>query len=540
MKHDVKVAQLAGYISEHAGYHHGEMSLVSTIVGMAQDFVGSNNVNLLFPSGQFGTRAMGGKDAASARYIYTRLSEVTRFIYHPHDDHILDYLEDDGSKIEPRYYVPIIPMILVNGADGIGTGWSTSIPNFNPRDIIANIRKYIKGEPMTPMQPWYRGFTGNIEVNDKNGYDFVGRVQQTGRGYVEMTELPIRKWTLDYKEFLQEMLPQAKKDARDEGITIEDIKEYHTENTVHFVCKMSERALSCALDAGLDRAFKIRTSRSLDNMFCFNSESKIQKYDSALNVLEEFCALRVLFYDRRKQYLLGKLSIEKLILENQVRFLQQVCKGKMKVAKKKKTALINELNSKKFQTMEKIQKLGKTIRNTGRGSIQREASDDADVLVPAKSGFDYILGMPLWSLTAERLADLESKLDGKIKELNTLEKTRIESLWERDIDALCEQLTKIDEIAKKVEGQALISKQKMIKGKKGVLFGTGKRAGVFTTLERSAKKSKQGSSSNDLSDDEPKKPSTKRKGSVLGKGSYKKRKSKSVDSDSEDDAESDQ
>lgn len=328
LKTDVKVAQFSGYISEHAGYHHGEMSLVSTIVGMAQDFVGSNNLNLLFPSGQFGTRAMGGKDAASARYIYTRLSEVTRYIYHPHDDPILEYLEDDGLKIEPRYYVPIIPMILVNGADGIGTGWSTSIPNFNPRDIVENIRRYIKGQPMVAMKPWYRGFTGEIECNDKGGYDFVGRVQQSGRGYVEMTELPIRKWTLDYKEFLQEMLPQAKKDARDEGITIEDIKEYHTESTVHFVCKMTERALSVALDAGLERAFRTRTSKSMDNMMLFNSESKIQKYDSALNIMEEFCALRVLFYDRRKQYLLGKLTVEKLILENQVRFLQLVCKGK--------------------------------------------------------------------------------------------------------------------------------------------------------------------------------------------------------------------
>lgn len=358
LKSDVKVAQLAGYISEHAGYHHGEMSLVSTIVGMAQDFVGSNNVNLLYPSGQFGTRSMGGKDAASARYIYTRLSEITRYIYHPHDDNIVDYLEDDGQKIEPRYYVPIIPMILVNGADGIGTGWSTSVPNFNPRDIIANIRRYIKGEPMQTMHPWYRGFTGDIEPNDKGGYDFVGRVAQTGRGYVEMTELPIRKWTLDYKEFLQEMLPAAKKDARDEGITIEDIKEYHTESTVHFVCKMSERALSCALDVGLERAFRTRQGRSTDNMMLFNSESKIQKYDTALNVMQEFCALRVLFYDRRKQYLLGKLTVEKLILENQCKFLDQVCKNKLKVAKKKKSVLINELNSKKFQTMEKIQKIG--------------------------------------------------------------------------------------------------------------------------------------------------------------------------------------
>lgn len=529
------MAQLAGYISEHAGYHHGEMSLVSTVVGMAQDFVGSNNVNLLYPSGQFGTRSMGGKDAASARYIYTRLSEITRYIYHPHDDNIVDYLEDDGQKIEPRYYVPIIPMILVNGADGIGTGWSTSVPNFNPRDIIANIRRYIKGEPMQTMHPWYRGFTGEIELNDKGGYDFVGRVAQTGRGYVEMTELPIRKWTLDYKEFLQEMLPAAKKDARDEGITIEDIKEYHTESTVHFVCKMSERALSCALDVGLERAFRTRQGRSTDNMMLFNSESKIQKYDTALNVMQEFCALRILFYDRRKQYLLAKLTVEKLILENQCKFLDMVCKNKLKVAKKKKSVLISELNSKKFQTMEKIQKIGLAIRNKHGGTVEREESEEGDA---SAKGFDYILNMPIWSLTSERLADLEGKKKSKENELASLEKTRIEQLWEKDLSALSDQLDKVEAATKKLADQAMANKQKLIKGKKGVLLGTGKRAGKFTTLERSAKKSKKGDAEDD---DDMATPASgkKRKGAVLSRGSYKKsKKSKKDESEDEDDDDS--
>ena len=164
LKGEVKVAQLTGYIAEHSAYHHGEASLQGTIVNMAQTFIGSNNVNLLTPSGQFGTRMMGGKDSASPRYIFTKLEPITRLIYHPDDDAQLTYLQDDGMTIEPEFYVPVIPMVLVNGAEGIGTGWSTNVPNYNPRDIIANLRKMIAGEQPEPMAPYYNGFKGTVSV----------------------------------------------------------------------------------------------------------------------------------------------------------------------------------------------------------------------------------------------------------------------------------------------------------------------------------------------------------------------------------------
>ena len=163
LKHEIKVAQLAGYVSEHAQYHHGEASLMSTIVGMAQTFVGSNNVNLLFPSGQFGTRLMGGEDAASARYICTRLAAVTRSIFCCEDDDVLEQQEEDGVRIEPKNYAPIIPMALVNGCTGIATGWSTAVPKFNPLDVIDNIRRRLHGLAFRSMHPWYAGFTGVIE-----------------------------------------------------------------------------------------------------------------------------------------------------------------------------------------------------------------------------------------------------------------------------------------------------------------------------------------------------------------------------------------
>ena len=119
LKTEIKVAQFSGYVSEHSGYHHGEASLNGAIIGLSQNFVGSNNINLFSPNGQFGTRLMGGKDAASERYIFTKLNSITRIIYPEIDDNILNYLEDDGDKVEPIFYMPIIPMILVNGTKGI-------------------------------------------------------------------------------------------------------------------------------------------------------------------------------------------------------------------------------------------------------------------------------------------------------------------------------------------------------------------------------------------------------------------------------------
>ena len=165
-KREVKVAQLAGSVGEMSAYHHGEASLMGTIIGLAQNYVGSNNVNLLQPIGQFGTRLAGGKDHASPRYIFTQMSPLARHIFNVHDDHVLKYLTDDNQKIEPEYYVPILPMVLVNGAEGIGTGWMTKIPNYNPREIVENLMRMLDGREPKEMVPWFKNFRGTIENLD--------------------------------------------------------------------------------------------------------------------------------------------------------------------------------------------------------------------------------------------------------------------------------------------------------------------------------------------------------------------------------------
>lgn len=220
LKAEIKVAQLIGYISENSAYHHGEQSLASTIVAMAQNFVGSNNINLLMPNGQFGSRNMGGKDSASPRYIHTTLNKVTRSIFNESDLPLMDYIVEEGQKIEPKWYMPIIPMVLVNGAEGIGTGWSTNIPCFNPHDIVESIKNKIKTGKFLPISPWYKGFQGEIKktANDSFTYLCTGKYHwdEDDPNTLFITEIPVKKWTRDYKIFLQELMGVQMKKSKEE------------------------------------------------------------------------------------------------------------------------------------------------------------------------------------------------------------------------------------------------------------------------------------------------------------------------------------
>ena len=203
LTNEIKVAQFSGSVSEHSCYHHGENSLNGAIVGMAQNFVGSNNINLLEPNGQFGTRLQGGSDSASERYIHTNLNKITRLIFPEADDYVLKYLDDDGTPVEPIYYVPIIPMILVNGSKGIGTGFSTDIMCYNPVDLINYIKCYLNNTELPVLTPYYEGFKGTIEQIDDKKWLIKGCYEVINDKKIRVTELPIGIWTDDYKKYMK-------------------------------------------------------------------------------------------------------------------------------------------------------------------------------------------------------------------------------------------------------------------------------------------------------------------------------------------------
>ncbi|XP_038974184.1 DNA topoisomerase 2-like [Phoenix dactylifera] len=440
---EAKVAQFSGYVSEHSAYHHGEQSLASTIIGMAQDFVGSNNINLLQPNGQFGTRHQGGKDHASARYIYTRLSPLTRFLFPKDDDILLDYLNEDGQSIEPTWYMPIIPMVLVNGSEGIGTGWSSFVPNYNPRDIVANVRRLLNGEPMQPMDPWYRGFKGLIEKSASKEagvtYTVTGLSQEEDNTTLRITELPIRRWTQDYKEFLESMM--TGNDKIKEPL-IKDYREQNDDVSVHFEIILTEEKLKMAREEGIEKKFKLTTTIGTTNMHLFDSKGVIKKYDTPEQILEDFFHLRLEFYGKRKKALLDNLELDLLKLDNKVRFILGVVRGEIIVNNRKRADLFLELQQKGFAPFPKKSK-GIDAAIAG-ATVEEDGNEESPEVVNGggakATDYEYLLSMAIGTLTWEKVQELcaeRKKLEDEVEELR---KSSPRDLWTRDLDAFEREL----------------------------------------------------------------------------------------------------
>lgn len=500
LKKDVKVVELAGSVSGLTAFAHGETSLQQTIVGLAQNFVGSNNINCLEPSGNFGSRLQGGQDAASARYIYTRLSPFARRIFQQSDEALLTYNTDDGKTIEPEMYVPILPMILVNGADGIGTGWSTSIPNYKPEDIIDNLKRRMDGDSkdaMQPMTPWFRGWTGEVEQLGEDRFKFTGTIAETGDNEVEVTELPIRVWTQDFKDRLEEIIKAEKMPS-----FIKDYTEYNTPSKIHFIIKMEEKKMKEFANK-LDEVFKMSKTMATSNLVAFDQHGRIHKYATPLDIMEEFYQCRLRYYQRRKQHLLDEMRRELEKLTNQARFIKMIIDGKLVVSKKKKAVLVAELQKLGFTRFPKVVDAKKEGEFEPVVEEDNDESDDAEVAAGA-SDYDYLLGMAIWSLTQERVEKLNKQIGAKEEEIDVLIQKSDKDLWRQDLDDLLEEWrTQLDEEAKR---------EKKIRNK-------GRRASAKLGIGAKSRKRK-GADSDDDSDFAVKKPKTataRLKEGLLGK-----------------------
>uniref|UniRef100_A0A6C0B025 DNA topoisomerase (ATP-hydrolyzing) n=1 Tax=viral metagenome TaxID=1070528 RepID=A0A6C0B025_9ZZZZ len=397
---DMKVAQLSGYISEHTSYHHGEVSLQGTIINMAQDYVGSNNMNLLVPSGQFGTRITGGKDSASPRYIFTHLQGVAKTLFNEHDNILLDYLDDDGMKIEPKYYIPIIPMILVNGSEGIGTGYSTNIPCYNPTDIIANLKKLIESDgeaELVPMIPWYRGFTGTIVLEETGRYITTG-VWKRVLNSIEISELPIGKWTQNYKEFLESLV---------ESNEILDYRNGSDDRKVFFKVMFQKTVLDeLETKNEIVKKLKLTTFINTTNMHVFDEKCTIRKVHSPEEIIDRFYRVRRNHFIKRKKYLIDKLSTDYKLLEAKIRFIKLVIEEKIILFNKKKDFIVKQL-------------------------LAVEPP-----LLKVNDTWDYLLEMKIHVLTEEKIKDLETKMRTMKSELETLKSTSIKQMWSSEINLI--------------------------------------------------------------------------------------------------------
>ncbi|XP_074782672.1 DNA topoisomerase 2-alpha isoform X1 [Athene noctua] len=447
-KREVKVAQLAGSVAEMSSYHHGEASLMMTIINLAQNFVGSNNLNLLQPIGQFGTRLHGGKDSASPRYIFTMLSPLARLLFPPMDDNILKFLYDDNQRVEPEWYMPIIPMVLINGAEGIGTGWSCKIPNFDIREVVNNIRRLMDGEEALPMLPSYKNFKGTIHELGPNQYVISGEVSIIDSTTIEITELPVRTWTQTYKEqVLEPMLNGTEKTPP----LITDYKEYHTDTTVKFIVKMTEEKLAEAQAAGLHKVFKLQTSLTCNSMVLFDHVGFLKKYDSPQDILKEFFELRLRYYNLRKEWLIGMLGAESAKLSNQARFILEKIDGKIVIENKPKKELIQVLIKRGYES--DPVKAWKESQNKEEEEEREEEEEEGDKEPAADTGpdFNYLLNMPLWYLTKEKKDELCKQRDNKEKELEDLKCKSASDLWKEDLAVFVEELDAVE--AKQIQDE---------------------------------------------------------------------------------------
>ncbi|KAJ6569535.1 DNA topoisomerase II [Mycena capillaripes] len=463
LKKEIKVAQLIGYIGEHAAYHHGEVSLGMTIVNLAQTYVGSNNINLLEPNGQYGTRDQGGKDHASARYINTLPTRISRAIYHPHDDPLLNQQKDDNLIVEPEWYIPVVPLVLINGAEGIGTGWSTNIPCFNPDEIVANLRRMMNDEEMVPMHPWWRGFRGEIKATAKNKYDVFGVVNKLNPTTVEITELPIHKWTTNYKVELEAMIAGKENEAG----TIKEYKEHHDNENVHFVITMDAKQLEKAEEKGLFEFFKLTSKITTSNMICFDFDGKIKKYNSPEEIIEDFYPVRLAYYQKRKDHLASELQNAFEKLSNQARFVKMIVEKELIISNRKKADIIVDLKKHKFRPFPKISKAKEA------GEEEEALEDEADAGTSNGSDYDYLLGMAISSLTKEKIERLLQSAADKEQELLILLKISPKEMWNTDLEkflAEWEALKQELEVKKYLDanGKKIKRKQTTLKTRKSI------------------------------------------------------------------------
>lgn len=452
---EMKVAQLAGYIGEKTAYHHGEGSLMQTIIGLAQNFTGSNNLNLLKPVGSFGTRAAGGKDFSAARYIYTQLNEITKRVFNPLDDGLYNYIQDDEQTVEPEWYLPVIPMLLVNGAEGIGTGWSTNIPSFNPVDLVTNIRKLMNGEELEELIPWYKGWEGEVEKVDSKRFKLKGIIEQVDDKTVEITEIPAKTWTNNVKEFLLDAIDN------DKSAWIKDMEEHHT-SRIRFVVQLTAEEMAKTRKIGMLERFKLVSIVNTSNMVAFDPEGRIKRYDDPNQILRDFYFVRLLYYQKRKDFMTEAIRNQLLKLSEQARFIKLIIDKELSVSNKKRSLLVQSLAGLNFARFDKKgnqvkedesklfiddaeqilkeeeNEIGDIDRINEQGVNQIESGENIHVPENIYSHYDYLLGMSLWALTRERYEKLLQQKGEKEEELNILFNKSAKDLWNEDLDLFLE------------------------------------------------------------------------------------------------------
>ena len=430
----MKVFQLGGIVADRANYHHGEDSMTGTIIGMAQTFTGSgNNIPLLKPSGAFGSRTEYGDDAGAPRYISCSLDPITRLIFPAVDDSLMTTKLEDNKEVEPFYYAPIIPIILVNGAKGIGTGWSTEIPSFSPHDVINYVRSMLTDTTHPHVHSFYQNFIGKIKEYD-DGWEYYGVIEKVNQRVWIIKELPIRYTTsnfiqrLNYLNALNETglkpssktlitkLEEIEHQAKESKIQwspkpiIESFENHCNVEKINFKITFAEPVSEQTVIEGLGLTLKIKNT----NMVAFNSENMIKRYESLKEIIDEWFDVRYDTYERRRVVLIKEMEMIITRLYNKCRFIRENIEKVIDVKNKSKQQIISTLEERGYDKL-----------------TDKNDKTNNDVL-----NYDYLLNMKIYSLTKEKFEELQKKLKDIQKKLEDYKKLTTEDIWLSELDQL--------------------------------------------------------------------------------------------------------
>lgn len=384
------VERLSAAVAASTDYHHGIGSMQTTIVGLANTYPGSNNINFFVPEGQFGSRLTS--ESAAARYIETKLSPHFRNLCPKADDSILEHHVTDGEKIEPKTYAPLLPMVLVNGASGTGTGHASVIMAYNPKEIIANCLVVLSGKNLVPgtLVPWYNGFSGEITRTQETGQVVcVGRLEVENATTIRVSELPIGTFLDQYKSRLMKL--------EDAGF-IKDFEDRSTEDGFDFKITAPRSTTALSVDE-LYKKFGLIT-RNTENFTVWNIAGTLKRFESAEALIEEFIPWRLSMMEARRQKLMSNTAESIRWMSEKLRFILFYLDNVDKFKNQKKDDLVALLLQNKFVD------------------------------------YDRLLQMTMWNLTRDKIDELRKLIADEEKALALLDGDTAQKMYTRELKAL--------------------------------------------------------------------------------------------------------
>ena len=393
----LKVFQLAGRIASEAFYHHGGGSLEAAITTMTQEF--KNSMPIFQGIGQFGS--LRSPEAGAARYIGVKFNDNFRLLYKDFD--LVDPQHEEGEEIEPKFFLPIIPTVLLNGGSGIAVGFATNILNRHPLDLIDACMDKLDGKKIRDLRPWIKGFHGTFDrsPDSPRSWSIKGSYTVKNTSTVEVTEIPPSFTYEKYESYLDGLVEKGVLSSYDD----------HSSDRVHYVLKFPRTNLAELQKKNkLDDVLKMREGEG-ENLTTLDENGKLKVFERAEEIVDYFVEFRLGYYGKRKARLLADLTRQIDILDAKSRFIDAVIKGRIVVANEKKPDIIK--------------------------AIEKEGISKQD------DSYDFLLGMPIWSLTHEKYTELQKKLDETVRERDKVTKTSPEDFYRQDLKELRKQVQKV-------------------------------------------------------------------------------------------------